>query len=89
MPAIYFHNHHLIFMIVKHFAENNDIAAQSGHYLCDSKRGCLGHFSFGAEERVAFQRLISDDVDDDGDDEDTGDDDDHDGDNDGPVCGMM
>ena len=75
-------------MIVKHFAENNDIAAQSGHYLCDSKRGCLGHFSFGAEERVAFQRLISDDVDDDGDVEDTGDDDDHDGDNDGPVRGM-
>ena len=76
-------------MFVKIFAENNDIAAQSGHYLCDSKRGCLGHFSFGAEERVAFQRLISDDVDDDGDVEDTGDDDDHDGDNDGPVCGMM
>ena len=75
-------------MIVKHFAENNDIAAQSGHYLCDSKRGCLGHFSFGAEERVAFQRLISDDVDDDGDVEDNGDDDDHDGDNDGPVRGM-
>ena len=75
-------------MIVKHFAENNYIAAQSGHYLCDSKRGCLGHFSFGAEERVAFQRLISDDVDDDGYVEDTGDDDDHDGDNDGPVCGM-
>ena len=88
MPAINFRNHHLIFMIVKHFAENNDIAAQSGHYLCDSKRGCLGHFSFGAEERVAFQRLISDDVDDDGDVDDTGDDDDHDGDNDGPVRGM-
>ena len=37
---------------------------------------------------MAFQRLISDDVDDDGYVEDTGDDDDHDGDNDGPVCGI-
>ena len=37
---------------------------------------------------MAFQRLISDDVDDDGYVEDTGDDDDHDGDNDGPVRGM-